>query len=254
MGFFDLFKGKKGKEGGGSGDASADAKAAAKWAEKAADKRAQNYDRQEALSALAEMGTPEAAAALLKRFNFTMDPSITDADEKQVAFEGVLKAGRGAITPVRAYAAKAESLAWPMKILKELLDEEAFVDELCAWLARWDTEYAKFIDPKLQLLVALEDHKAPKILEVVTPFLEDVNEPARFHAVATTLAQGDASAVPALVQTLIDEESLRVKNKILDGISARGWTIPEDVRDAARKALPSVYGVDGDGRITKQSD
>jgi hypothetical protein len=249
MGFFDLFKGNKGKEK--SGEAGADAKAAAKWAERAADKRAQNYDRQEAITELAGMGTPEAAAALLKRFNFVMDPSITDAEEKQLAFEGVLKAGKGAIAPVRAYAAKAESLAWPMKILKELVSEEEFVDELCSWLERWDTEYAKFIDPKLQLLVALEDFKSPKIGETVAPFLEDVNEPARFHAVATTLAQADEACVPALVEVLVDEESLRIKNKILAGISAQGWSIPDDLREDTRKAMPGGWGVDANGRITK---
>lgn len=248
MGFFDLFKGKKEDKG----TVSADAKAAAKWAEKAADKRAQNYDRQEALQALAELGTPEAAAALLKRFNFLIDPSITDQEEKQVAFEGVLRAGKGAVEPVRAYSAKAESVAWPIKIMKAIVDEEPYIDELCMWLSRWDTEYAKFIDPKIQLLVALGEHKSPKIVEAVTPFLEDVNEPARFHAVVTILTQKDESVVPALIETLIQEESLRIKNKILDGISAAGFTIPEDLRDEARKALPPDYGIDGDGRITKR--
>src|SRR5262245_27583343 len=125
MGFFDLFKGKKEKE---KGSVSAGAKAAAKWAEKAADKRAQNYDRQEALQALAEMATPEAAAALLKRFNFIIDPSITVAEEKQVTFEGIFKAGKGAIDPVRAYGNKAESVAWPIKIMKAIVEEEQFVD------------------------------------------------------------------------------------------------------------------------------
>src|SRR5512140_1328837 len=117
MGLFDLFK------GGGKGEkGDKKANAAAKWAEKAADKRAQNYDRQEAIQALADMGTPEAAAALLKRFTFLIDPSITDQEEKDLAFRGVLNAGKDAIEPVRAFAAKAESLAWPMRILKELVD------------------------------------------------------------------------------------------------------------------------------------
>ena len=44
-----------------------------------------------------------------------------------------------------------------MKILKELLSEEAYVEEILTWLERWDTEYAKFVDPKIQLLVELED-------------------------------------------------------------------------------------------------
>jgi len=57
MGLFDLFKSK--------GDDKPKASPAAKWANVASDKRAQNYDRQEALQALADMGTADAVAALL---------------------------------------------------------------------------------------------------------------------------------------------------------------------------------------------
>src|SRR5215469_4725896 len=111
---------------------------AAKWADRV-EKRVQNYDRQEAIQALAEMETADAAEVLLKRFTFHMDPSITDQEEKDAAFRGVLRAGKEAIEPVRAFAAKAESLAWPMKIMKELVGETEYVDELLRWLSRWDT-------------------------------------------------------------------------------------------------------------------
>ena len=248
MGLFDLFKGKpKGKEGGEK-----KSNPAAKYAEAAGSKRAQAYDRQEALQALAKMKTAEAAEALLRRFTFVIDPSITDQEEKDIAFEGVLAAGKDAIEPVRAFAAKAESLAWPMKILKELLSEEELVDELLVWLSRWDTEYAKFIDPKLQILAALEDYRSPKIREAVTPFLEDVNEPARFHAVAALLAQREPEALDALLTLLLDEESVRIRTKIADGLAQLGWEIPDEKRDAVRKVLPYEFGVDGSGRITKR--
>ncbi len=246
MGLFDLFKG-----GGGKEKAEKKSNPAAKWAERAGDKRAQNYDRQEALQALADMGTPEAAAALLKRFTFQIDPSITDQEEKDLAFRGVLAAGKAAVEPVRAFSAKAEGLAWPMRILKEILPEDEYVEELVLWLSRWDTEYAKFIDPKLQLLAELEEHKHPKIIGAVERFLEDVNEPARFHAVTTMLAQNDPSVVPALLKLLEDEESVRVKNKIADGLAAREWAVPEEVRDSVRKSLPYAYTIDGHGRLKK---
>jgi hypothetical protein len=249
MGLFDLFKGKSDKDKGNTPRSNP----ADKWAERAGDKRAQNYDRQEALSALAQMKTPEAAAALLKRFTFNIDPSITDQEEKELAFQGVLAAGGDAVEPVRSFAAKADSLAWPMKILRELLPDEAYVQEVLLWLKRWDTEYAKFIDPKIQLLVALEDHKDARIREAVEPFLTDVNETARFHAVATTLAQEDSTALPALLRVLPDEESFRVKNKICDGIGVRGWVIAEDQRDAVRKALPPGYSVNAEGRVTSRA-
>jgi HEAT repeats len=244
MGLFDLFK---------AGDKKAGSKAnpAAKWADRL-EKRAQNYDRQEAINALSEMGTPEAVTVLLKRFTFHMDPSITDQEEKDAAFRGILKAGRAAVAPVRAFAAKAESLAWPMKIMDELLDEPEYVEELLKWLERWDTEYAKFVDPKVQILTALEEHKHPRIREAVERFLEDVNEPARFHAASTLLAQEDAAAAPALARLLGDEESLRVRTRITEGLSTRGWTVPEDEREAAAKGLPPGYAIDASGRVSKR--
>lgn len=254
MGLFDMFK------GGGKKDPDAKEKAekhkagsaAAKWAGAAGDKRAQNFDRQEAIAALAEMGTPEAVAALLRRFTFQIDPSITDQEEKDAAFAGVLKAGRDAVEPIRAFAAKAESLAWPMRALKEILPEEEYVEELVLWLSKWDTEYAKFIDPKLQLLGTLAEHQHPAVLPAVLPFLEDVNDEARYHAVATSLAQGDVSALPGLLKVLADEESLRIKNKVCEGLVARGWTIAEDERPQVRKALPPGFSIDGDGAVKKR--
>jgi hypothetical protein len=243
MGLFDRFR---------SGGAKAEKKSpAGKWADRI-DKRAQNYDRQEAIQALAELGTRDSAEVLLKRFTFYVDPSITDQEEKDAAFRGVLRAGQDAVEPVREHAAKAESLAWPMKILKELVSGDAYVEELLRWLERWDTEYAKFVDPKVQILAELEEHKHPGIREKVERFLEDVNEPARFHAVAALFAQEDAVAAAALARLLCDEESVRVRNKIADGMCSRAWTIPEDARAAARPMLPPGYSVDPSGRVIKK--
>jgi HEAT repeat protein len=254
MGLFDLFKGGNKGRGGHQSErpTSEAAVAAAKWAEKAGEKRAQNYDRQEALAALAEMGTAEAAAALLKRFTFKMDPSITDQEEKDTAYSGILQAGKAAIEPVRAFAAKAESLAWPMKILKDLLDENAYVEELILWLSRWDIEYAKFIDPKLQILSSLAEYKHEKIVESARRFLEDVDEEARFLAVGAVLAQDDSTITDPLLDALVQEESFRVKNKIVDGILAKGWRMPHERLVTVRKVLPSGYTVDAEGKLHKR--
>lgn len=248
MGLFDLFKGKS----GGGKDEPKKSNAAAKYAEAAGSKRAQAYDRQEAISELCKLRTADAVEALLRRFTFQTDPSITDQEEKEAAFEGIVAAGREAIGPVRAFAAKAESLSWPMRVLKEVLPEEELVEELLVWLERWDTEYAKFIDPKLQILKGLEDHVHPDIREAVEPFLEDVNEEARFNAAATTLAQNETAAIPALIKLLLDEESVRVKGKVADGFVALGWGIPEEQRSDVRKVLPYQYTVDGTGLLSKR--
>ncbi|HZU83347.1 MAG TPA: HEAT repeat domain-containing protein [Polyangiaceae bacterium] len=245
MGLFDRFK------GGGKGQPKGRGSPAAKWADRI-EKRVQNYDRQEAIQALADMASADAAEVLLKRFTFHMDPSITDQEEKESAFRGILRAGQAAIEPVRAFAARAESLAWPMKIMQELLGEKEYVEELLRWLSRWDTEYAKFVDPKVQILTALEERKHPDIREAVEPFLEDVNEPARFHAVSALLAQDDAQAVPALTRLLADEESMRIRAKIAEGLLSRGWGVPAEDREAVRRALPAGLSIDAGGHVVKR--
>ena len=244
MGLFDRLK------GGPKGDKK-EKSAAAKWADRI-EKRIQNYDRQEAIQALSDMASADAATVLLKRFTFHMDPSITDQEEKESAFRGVLRAGKEAIGPVRTFAEKAESLAWPMKIMKELLDGDAYVEELLRWLSRWDTEYAKFVDPKVQLLTALEEHKHPSIREAVERFLEDVNEPARFHAASALLAQDDAEAASALAELLPSEESVRVRSKVAEGLALKRWPVPEDQREAARRCLPPGFGIDASGLVVKR--
>jgi HEAT repeat protein len=243
MGLFDLFKGERRERAKGN--------PAAKWADRL-EKRAQNYDRQEAIQALSDMASADAVEVLLKRFTFHMDPSITDQEEKESAFRGILRAGKDAIEPVRAFASRTASLAWPMKIMKELVDENEYVEELLRWLSRWDTEYAKFVDPKVQILTALEEHKHPHVREGIERFLEDVNEPARFHAACALLAQEDVAAVAALGNFVVSEESVRVRNKIAEGLASRGWMLPESEREAVRKALSPTFLVDGEGRVIKR--
>ena len=154
---------------------------------------------------------------------------------------------------MRAFAAKAESLAWPMKIMKELVGDDEYVDELLRWLSRWDTEYSKFVDPKVQILAALEEHKHAGIRDEVERFLEDVNEPARFHAVSALLAQDDAAAVPALAHLLGDEESVRVRNRDRRGARVTRLGRPGG-RARGRRARRSrrAFALDAAGHVVKR--
>ena len=154
--------------------------------------------------------------------------------------------------PLRVFVAKAESINFPMRVLKETLDEDELVEELVLWLSKWDTEYAKFIDPKLQLLEELGERKHPKIREAVERFLEDDSDPARFNAVVAVLAQKDEQSLQPLLKLLIDEESVRIRTKIAGGVADLGWEIADEQREAVRKALPPEFVVDGAGKIAKR--
>lgn len=245
MGLFDIFKGK-GKEQAALSTAD---KNAGKFARTATDKLAQNYDRLEALQALAKMGTPEAAAVLLKRFSFYIEPSMSDQEEKDVAFQGIAAVGPAAVEPIIAYCEKAESVTWPLKLLNAILPHDAYIEEVLDLLSDHDTEYARNIDPKVQLLAALTDEKAEELVAEVSRFLEDVSEPVRFQAVLTLLSTSDGPQA-ALVALAVSEESVRIRNKIGEGFAEKKWTVPEEHRDAFRRAISSGgRGVGSDGVV-----
>jgi hypothetical protein len=246
MGVFDFLKGKS-KTSASERPKGSD-KNVVRFAE-AISKRAQNYDRQEALDALAKLATADAASALLKRFTFVIEPSITDQEERETAFRGIIAAGEEALGPIREYCARAESVQWPIRMLRELLDDERYVTEVLSLLSRWDTEYDRNPDPKIQLLAALESVKDPRIAPAIVRFLEDVHEPTRFQTVTSLFAQDAASYADALAKALVAEEAMRTQIRIAEGLAARQWVVGEAERSALDEKLPRGFSLDGDGLV-----
>ncbi|MEM7608676.1 MAG: HEAT repeat domain-containing protein [Myxococcota bacterium] len=212
MGFLDFF-GRKNSAG-----------ALAKHAKRAADKRAQNPDRWASILALGEIKTPESAAALLQRFTIRIDPSITDQEEKNLAMNGILAVGEGAVEPIRSFLKAGHSIAWPIKMLEKIVDTDALVTILLELLEGMHTDYERDPSRKVDLIAQLEERRDPRIADAVARFLEDVNETVRFHAAATLLAQEDCDAHrEACMKLLAEDESVRVRVSVLDGFIARGW-------------------------------
>ncbi len=232
MGLFDLFS----KRGGQS--------AVQKLAPKVADKRGLAPDRWEAIQALIKIDSEEAVQALLVRFTFYVDPTITDQEEKDAVFNAIVAKGGLAVPPVRRFIDKAESLSWPLKMLDQLLSPPEVLDLLLDLLRKMDTEYQRDPQRKLQVLAELEARRGVGVVETVKPFLSDVHEPARFHAAGAILAQENADDARAeLGAALAREESMRIKARILDGFSERGWTV--DAKSAGK--LPDTFAVDASG-------
>jgi HEAT repeat protein len=239
MGLFD-FLGKK-KQGG----AEASEREVQRFERIVANKLSQNIDRQEAIEALSKMGTRASAAALLKRFDWVMDPTILDSEEKEAALAGVVRAGEEAIEPIRAYCRKSESLLWAIKGLGKIVPNERLADELLALLDQFDTEYIRNPEPKIQLITELSHHATEEVRVAVEPFLNDASEPVRFAAATTLFELNLPESTPSLVAALETEESLRIKNRIAQGLLDRRWPVPEEQLGTCKQALPSDYRLDG---------
>lgn len=246
MGLFDFFKGGSGSKGEPSSSA------VRKHAARVANKRAQAPDRWDSIQALAQMGTEEAVDALLARFAFQIDPSITDQEEKDAAFEAVVETGPVAIEPVKRCLRTAETIAWPLRMLDRLLEPEQVMTELLEALAAMQLEYERDPERKLSLLSTLEERRDPRIIAAAARFLEDVNETARFYAAGAIYAQENADAVrPLLLAALAKEDSTRARARILEGFAARAWDVG-DLREKLLKDLPAGLSLDAKGVVTKK--
>lgn len=239
MGLFD-FLGKK-KQGGGG----ASVREVQRFERIVGNKLSQNLDRQEAIEALAKMGTRASAAALLKRFDWLMDPTILDSEEKEAALAGVVRAGEEAIEPIRSYCRKSESLLWALKALRQIVPNDRLADELLALLDQFDTEYIRNPEPKIQLITELSHHATEDVRVAVEPFLNDASEPVRFAAATTLFELNLPESTPSLVAALETEESLRIKNRIAQGLVDRRWPVPEGQLATCKQALPNDYRLDG---------
>lgn len=238
MGFFDLFKGGSG--GGG---------ALKKHAARVANKRAQAPDRWESIQALAQIGTPEAIDALLVRFSYLSDPSITDQEEKDAAYEAVIEAGEVAIEPVKRFMRATDAVSWAVRMLDTLLPPGESTAEIISVLGTMDLEYERDPERKLTLLSMLEERRDPRIVGAVSRFLGDVNESARFHACAAIYTQENAADARAeLLAALVAEDSVRSRARILAGFAERGWDVGEHA-EKLKKQLPTGFGLDAKGVV-----
>ena len=230
-----------------------------KHGERVANKRTANADRWESIQILGKVATTEpeggrpdmreeAVAALLERFTFYVDPTITDGEEKDETFRWVCEAGVVAIAPARAVLRAHDSASWGLKVLEQLLSPEDFIEEMLALLGTMDTEYERDPQRKEQLLGTLEEKRHPAIGKAVVPFFMDVNESARFHALGAALAQDNAeSLLPAINDALREEESVRVKVRVLEQLGERGWALAEGVE------VPEGWWIDKRGIPRRES-
>ncbi len=236
MAFFDLFSRRSPEQ------------VIKKHAARLRNKRAQAQDRWESIKILRGIGSSAAVEALLLRFTYTTDPSITDQEEKDTACEAIIAIGAPAVDPIREFLRKSDTLSWCLRMLRGLLEPDAVVGVLIELLEGMDTDYERDPQKKNQVLAILEDTVDPRITSAALRFVDDVNETARFNAVGAVLAQADAEEHRGrLLEVLVGEESMRVRARILDGFIDAGWELGEAAAEV-RKQLPSGYAIDARGK------
>ena len=193
------------------------------------------------------MKTKESVAALMPRFTFYVEPSITDQEEKDSVFSAVVESGAVGMEPVVAFMLNAGSISWPVKILDKIAPQDFVVGNLIALLESMDIEYQRDPERKNQILTTLSERKDPRIEAAVVRFLGDMNETVRFNTVAAlSMQDAIASQSQAIIACLCTEDSVRVRNRIFDALATAKVSVsPQDEQVKAR--LTQNYTLDSNG-------
>lgn len=236
MGLFDFFKKKEG----------ARAEDGLSWSLRRRIKKAHNKftpaeERQAALQGLAEDGSPSAIEALIKRLTFYVEPLTTDEREREYTFDVLLGFGKDIIPALIKNIRESNSIQWQLRLYHELASEEEVLGTLLEIIEGYDTEYEKNPQRKIQIIAALGEWHSERVSGVLLRFLEDVDEEVRYQTVQSLLNQDPAITRDRLMEVVMQDESNRIRDFIVDGfiehdVSIKGYP--------ARKQFEEILGQD----------
>jgi hypothetical protein len=203
---------------------------------------------------LAGLGTEEAMLMMLRRYDLQIQSAPMDAFEKELIHDLLVEAGPKAIPPIIRFIESSENVTWAIRALRQITTQEHVVTEILKVL---EVELAKDSfkpDKKARLLELLEDHIDERVTPVAKVGLKDFDETVRYGAVELLFTQADeATAREPLLEALTDEEeeSQRIRKKILEGFVETGWTV-KGFRKKVEEMLDKEHWVDRQGVIKQK--
>lgn len=188
----------------------------------------QSVDRYYAMEQLLEIGNVPAIAGLMRRFTMNASKSIEDEEEKGWLYRRLLGLPKDVVLPAaKEFCLGADNIAWVLRVVEELASEQQEWDILDALLAQHPPGYERDPSKKLQLLTHLQEIDDPRVPGILTGYLDDPDEGVRFFAVEALLDIADPKSLEPLVKRLAhpDEDSLRLRARILTGLARLGWDV-----------------------------
>ncbi len=223
-----------------------------KWTKTATSPYTQTAERYAAMQNLLKDGSDEALYSIFKRFTIVSTKSIEDEEEKSWAYRELSGIGPKVIPATKRFCLESENVAWALRILEDVADEEQEWDVLDALLEKHPPGYERDPAKKQQILTHLAEIDDPKVHELLAGYLKDHDEGIRFFCVEQLVDIGDKQSKEPLLACLLnpEEESLRLRTRILDGLAELKWNISEHT-DAIGKLLGQEHAIEG-GVIIKR--
>lgn len=187
----------------------------------------QSADRYVSMQVLLDDGSDEALVGLMRRFTVIATKSIEDEEEKGWAYRELSGKGAKVLSALRIFCVESDNVAWALRILEDVANGPQEWEILEAMLERHPAEYARDPKTKLQVLTHLAEIDDPRVVDILLRYLEDPAEQVRYFCIEQLCDIADERAKPALLARLgnPDEDSVRLRTRILDGLSVLGWDV-----------------------------
>jgi len=223
-----------------------------KWTKTATSPYTQTAERYAAMQNLLKDGSEEALLGIFKRFTIVSTKSIEDEEEKSWAYRELAGLGPKVLPAAKKFCLDSENVAWALRIIEDVADETQEWDVLDALLEKHPPGYERDPAKKQQILTHLAEIDDPKVPELLAGYLEDHDEGVRFFCVEQLVDIAEESTKPALVGRLTnpEEDSLRLRTRILDGLAELKWDVTEHKAEIA-KVIGKEHALEG-GNIVKR--
>lgn len=179
-----------------------------------------------AMERLASWKTPEAAAALLRRFTVRTPQESMDLEEKQYAVQLLSRMGIVASEPILKFIRSEPDVTFPVQALKAILPPEVFRQSLADLLEGFTSGYTRWPQAKAVLIKHIPDEAFPEIMEMVERFVEDADDDVCIAAIDCLARFGDEAVREKLIQLFFEAESRpRVRGRVLDLFQEKEWPV-----------------------------
>ena len=212
----------------------------------------QSADRYHAMQELLEIGTIPAIVGLMRRFTMNASKSIEDEEEKSWVYNRLIGLEKDIALPAaKEFCLNHDNIAWVLRIVEELASEQQEWEILDALLEKHPPAYERDPSKKMQLLTHLADIDNPRVQTILARYLDDPDETVRFQVVESLLGNVEGEPVdPAVLEAMVarlthkDEDSLRLRTRILTGLARLKWDISA-YRERIAPVLGSEHVFDG---------
>lgn len=211
-------------------------------------------ERMGAIESMAHLGNAEIAIPhLLARFDYSLEHGIQDEREKNRTMEGILGYGDEAVAIVRKHLVEKFRIAWPIKILSKLKDQDFIIAALKECLDFENTSFnLNALEKNYDVLCYLRDYHLPGYAEKLSHFLKDPDERIRFAAVEALAEQDDEGIHKMLEPFLSDETSdnRRIREVVVNTFIDKNWSVKDTDLFMDGYVLPGVR-IQKDGKISR---